>query len=67
MQNQEAVPCTFKKGDTICMAKGSYQGTVGTFVGLRDDPMWADLLEPNDLVRAHPVEWMALAGAKPTA
>jgi hypothetical protein len=53
--------CPFHEGDAICMAKGSYQGTLGIFMCLRSDPAWADLQEPNGLVRAHPVEWMALA------
>lgn len=40
------------------MARGSYQGTTGIFLNLRDDPKWADVREPNDDVRRHPVEWM---------
>jgi hypothetical protein len=51
---------SFNKGDQVYLAKGSYQGTVGTFLNLRTDPKWADIQEPNNFVRAHPVEWMAL-------
>jgi len=59
---QPAVPATvqtFHKGDGVVLAKGSYQGTLGTFLNLKeDDPKWADILEPNSLVRSHPVEWL---------
>lgn len=53
--------CPFHEGDSICLVKGSYQGTIGIFLHLKSDPLWADLREPNGLVRAHPVEWMALS------
>ncbi len=46
------------KGDRVFLAKGSYQGTLGTFLNLRDDPKWADILEQNSQVRSHPVEWL---------
>jgi hypothetical protein len=53
-----AVP-TFQKGDEVFLAKGSYQGTLGTFIGLKDDDAkWADILERNSQVRSHPVEWL---------
>ena len=64
---QTATPseaCAFHPGDQVYLAKGSYQGTVGTFLHLRNDPKWADILEPNSIVRAHPVEWMALSTSK---
>jgi hypothetical protein len=54
--------CPFHEGDSICLVKGSYQGTIGIFLHLQKDPLWAELCEPGGLVRAHPVEWMALAG-----
>ena len=50
---------TFRKGDTVFVAKGSCQGTVGTFLNLRDDdPQWADIFERNSQVRSHPLEWL---------
>jgi hypothetical protein len=61
-----SMPCPFHKGDQVHLEKGSYQGTVGTFLNLRNDPKWADILEPNQNIRAHPVEWMALS-VKPAA
>ena len=58
--------CPFHAGDRVYLAKGSYQGSAGTFLNLRSDPKWADIRESVDLVRAHPVEWIALATpAKP--
>jgi hypothetical protein len=50
---------TFRKGDSVFLAKGPYQGTVGTFLNFRgDDPKWADIFERNSDVRSHPVEWL---------
>ena len=51
-------PSKFHKGDEVFLAKGTYQGTLGTFVSLRDDPKWANILERNSQVRSHPVEWL---------
>jgi hypothetical protein len=51
----------FLQGDEVYLAKGSYQGTVGIFLNLRNDPKWADIREP-DGIRAHPVEWLAHKG-----
>jgi len=55
-----AASCAFHTGDHVYLAKGSYQGTPGTFLNLRSDPKWADMRESDKSVRAHPVEWMAL-------
>jgi hypothetical protein len=50
---------TFRKGDSVFLAKGSCQGTVGTFLNFRDDdPKWADIFDRNSQVRSHPVEWL---------
>jgi hypothetical protein len=50
----------FQKGDAVFLATGSYQGERGVFLNLKDDdPKWADILEGNSEVRAHPVEWLA--------
>lgn len=59
-QTATAVACVFHKGDQVYLAKGSYQGTVGTFIHLRTDPKWADILEPDLTVRVHSVKWMRL-------
>jgi len=53
----DALP--FRHGDAVFLAKGSYQGTIGTFLRFKDDdPKWADILEQNSEVRSHPVEWL---------
>jgi len=50
---------TFQKGDSVVLVTGTYEGTIGTFLNLKDDdPKWADILEQNSLVRSHPVEWL---------
>ena len=48
----------FQKGDGVSVAKGTYQGTLVVFLNLKDDPTWADVLERNEKVRSHPVEWL---------
>ena len=53
--------CPFHEGDPVYLAKGSYQGTLGIFLNLRSDPKWADIREPDESIRTHPVEWMALS------
>ena len=60
-----ASACVFHEGDQVYLTKGSYEGTTGTFMHLRTDPKWADVLEPDSTVRAHPIEWMALGSSKP--
>ncbi len=59
-------PSTFHKGDEVFLARGSYVGTLGIFLNLRDDPKWADILERNSQVRSHPVEWLEHAKPDPT-
>lgn len=50
---------TFRKGDSVFLAKGPYQGTVGTFLNFRDDDSkWADIFERTSQVRSYPVEWL---------
>jgi hypothetical protein len=50
---------TFREGDAIVLAEGSYRGTTGVFLRLRADANWADISEPNGKVRSHPVAWLA--------
>jgi len=61
-QLQPADASIFYKGDKVFLAKGSYQGTLGTFLNFRPDPKWADILEQNSQVRSHPVEWLEHSG-----
>jgi hypothetical protein len=66
MQNPDNLS-TFQKGDEVFLAKGTYEGTPGIFVNLREDPKWADILERNSQVRSHPVEWLEHARLAPGA
>lgn len=53
----------FQEGDQVVLAEGSHQGTPGVFLGLREDPSWADITERNGRVRSHPLVWLAHAKA----
>jgi hypothetical protein len=60
--NGRGVPASgFHAGDRVFLARGPHQGDFGIFQGLTSDPKWADILERDSTVRAHPVEWMALS------
>jgi hypothetical protein len=50
---------TFHEGDKVVLAQGSYQGTLGVFLRLKEDANWADITEPGGNVRSHPVRWLA--------
>ena len=49
----------FREGDAVLLAHGTYQGTLGVFLRLREDVNWADIMELNCDVRSHPVIWLA--------
>ena len=66
MQSPENI-VPFCKGDEVFLARGTYEGTLGVFQNLREDPKWADILEPNSQIRAHPVEWLEHARLNPAA
>jgi hypothetical protein len=51
----------FQEGDEVVLAKGTYQGTLGVFLHLREDIEWADIVERNGTIRSHPVAWLALS------
>jgi len=50
---------TFREGDEVVLANGTYQGTLGAFLRLREDVNWADITERSGAVRSHPVIWLA--------
>ena len=54
---------TFREGDEVVLAHGSYQGTPGVFLRLRCDVNWADITERNGEIRTHPVVWLAHAAS----
>jgi hypothetical protein len=55
---KQRIATTFREGDEIVLAEGSYQGTPGVFFRLRADVKWADITERNGKIRSHPVEWL---------
>jgi len=56
-----AVNPEFREGDEVVLAKGTYQGTPGVFLHLREDVNWADVTERDGSIRNHPVAWLALS------
>jgi hypothetical protein len=60
LQQPEFVPAVaFRKGDAVFLARGTYQGTIGTYLNTReDDPRWADITEQDSQIRSHPIEWL---------
>jgi hypothetical protein len=59
MINARCVHPEFHEGDEVVLAEGTYQGTVGVFLHLREDVNWADITEGNGDIRSHPVAWLA--------
>ncbi len=51
----------FCEGDEVVLAEGTYQGTYGVFLRLKDDTNWADINERDGSIRSHPVAWLAHA------
>ena len=59
LQPPDVFQATFRLGDSVFLARGPYQGTVGTFLNFRDDdPKWADIFEQTSQVSSQPVEWL---------
>jgi len=63
MMNTRPAGRPFREGDDVVLAEGTYQGTVGVFLRLKEDVKWADITEPNGAVRSHPVVWLAHAAS----
>ena len=68
MMSTRSTDQAFHEGDEVVLANGTYQGTSGVFLRLREDVKWADITERNGRVRSHPVAWLVhAAGAVPCA
>jgi hypothetical protein len=61
MTSIRPIAAGFREGDEVVLALGSYQGTPGVFLRLRESGAWADIHERNGAVRQHPVAWLAHA------
>jgi len=59
MIGSATVDPAFREGEEVVLANGTYQGTPGVFLRLREDANWADIRERNGVVRSHPVIWLA--------
>jgi hypothetical protein len=59
MMNERPVSTAFREGDEVVLERGSYQGTLGVFLRLKEDVNWADIRERNGSMRSHPVLWLA--------
>ena len=58
MMSSRPAGSVFREGDEVVLTEGTYQGTLGVFVGLRKDVNWADITERDGCVRSHPVAWL---------
>ena len=59
MNENSSTARTFEAGDSIVLAEGTYQGTMGVFLHYSTgDSNWADIQERNGSVRSHPIVWM---------
>lgn len=61
IMSTKTVGLAFREGDEVVLAEGSYRGTLGIFLRLREDPNWADITERKGRIRSHPVVWIAHA------
>jgi hypothetical protein len=58
MTSIRPIPSGFQKGEAVVLARGTYPGTHGVFLSLRDDPAWADIQESGGATNKHPVAWL---------
>jgi len=59
MMSSGPVGTVFREGDEVVLAEGTYQGTFGVFLRLKEDANWADIKERNGGINSHPVVWLA--------
>jgi len=61
MINARCLHPKFHEGDEVVLSEGTYQGTAGVFLQLREDAKWADISESDGTIRSHPVAWLTFA------
>jgi hypothetical protein len=59
MMNSQLDNRTFREGDEVVLAQGTYPGIMGVFLRLKEDPNWADITERSGEIRSHPAKWLA--------
>jgi hypothetical protein len=55
----KAPTVVFQPGDPVVLSYGSHIGVTGTFVRLKDDVSWAEIMEENGVLRTHPLIWLS--------
>jgi hypothetical protein len=65
MTTDRPVDGVYHKGDEVVLAAGTYQGSLGVFLRLKEDVNWADITERDGEIRSHPVVWLAHAAEAP--
>jgi len=63
MTDTIAVVPPFREGEEVVLALGTYQGTRGVFLRLREDTAWADITQRDGAIRSHPVAWLSRFGS----
>jgi hypothetical protein len=63
MTNTTPTVRSFREGEEVVLAMGTYPGTRGVFLRLRKDFTWADITQRDGVIRSHPVAWLARAGS----
>jgi hypothetical protein len=59
---------SFREGEEVVLTEGTYQGTLGVFLRLREDAKWADIAQQDGVTRSHPVAWLGhVPGAPQTS
>jgi hypothetical protein len=58
MKSIRPIASGFQEGEAVVLGRGTYQGTQGVFLCLREDPAWADIQESCGVIRSHPVAWL---------
>jgi hypothetical protein len=49
----------FRQGEAVVLKTGTYQGTPGVFLRVKEDPRWAEIIERDGRTKSHPLEWLA--------
>lgn len=58
MKRNRPVGTPFNKGDEVVLTEGTYPGTLGVFLRLKEDVNWADITERDGRIRSHPLVWL---------
>ena len=65
MMSTQSADLAFREGDAVVLAEGTYQGTSGVFLRLREDASCAHIAQQDGVTRSHPVSWLAHCAGAP--